>query len=135
MLIHLFLSRQPRLLDMRSVDARYILAARSWCILRRAALDPHARILGYLRCPHATLQFNLLMEVVTQIWPEPFSIFRPCCGGASVDEILLVQAIGLANAQKRPQFETLLKEMLPDEALDLFFARATALNAVGYIQR
>jgi hypothetical protein len=135
MLINLFLPEQPRLPDMQSTDTRYILAARCWCILRRAAIDPHKRISGYLGCPNATLQFNLLMEVVTQIWPQPFAIFRPCCGGVSVDEMLLVQAIGLANVQTRPQFETLLKEMLPDDALDLFFTRANALKAAGYFQQ
>lgn len=134
MLINLFLPEHRRLPELRSVDARYILAARCWCISRRAALDPHKRISEYLGCPNATLQFNLLMEVVTQIWPQPFAIFRPCCGGASVDEMLLVQAIGLANVETRSQFETLLKEMLPDDALDLFFARANALNVVGYSQ-
>lgn len=134
MLVNLFMPENPRLLDMRSVDARYILAARCWCILRRAAHDPYKRILGYLGCPHAALKFSLLMEVVTQIWPQPFAIFKPCCGGASVDEMVLIQAIDLANVETRPEFETLLKEMLPDEALDLFFARANALQMVGYSQ-
>lgn len=67
------------------------------------------------------------METVTQIWPEPFGIHRLCCGLAPVDELLLAHALRLAARDARPQFETLLREMLPCDARDIFYARAHGL--------
>lgn len=130
MLISHFTSEQPKLMDMQSLDVRYILAARSWFILQKASLNPQKRLEGYLQCPDLVSRFCVLMEVVSQVWPEPFAIFRPCCGRVSVDEILFVQAIALARFETRPQFETLLCEMVPDESRNLLFARALALRQI-----
>ncbi len=115
------------LLEIHARDARQILAARSWCILRRAGHDPLPRLQGYLQSYFAATRFALLMETVTQIWPEPFSIHRPCCPTASIDEALLVNAVRLVNLDARPEFEALLQEMIPREARDLLFARACGL--------
>ena len=127
MLINQFAPAQAKLLDMAARDARHILAARSWCVLRRAALDPLPRLEGYLLSDIVAMRFGVLMETVTQIWPEPFAIHRPCCGLASVDELLLVAAIRVAASGDRPKFEMLLKEMLPGDARHIFYARAEGL--------
>ncbi len=127
MLINRFIPAQSKLLDMPSRDARHILAARSWCVLRKAALDPLPRLEGYLLSDVVAMRFSLLMETVTQIWPEPFGIHRPCCGLASVDEMLLADAVRLAARDARPQFEVLLREMLTGDARHIFFARAQGL--------
>jgi hypothetical protein len=127
MLVHLFVPPPSKLLEMHVRDARHILAARSWCVLRKAALDPLPRMEGHLLSDLVAIRFSLLMEAVTQIWPEPFAIHRPCCGMASIDEALLAQAIRLAAAGQCSAFETLLKEMLPGDARALLFSRARAL--------
>lgn len=127
MLIQQFIVPSWRLMDMDACDARFILAARSWCILRRAGQDPLPRSQSYLQSGLVALRFGLLMETVTQIWPEPFAIHRPCCGMVSIDEGLLVKAIRLAASGHRPQFDILFCEMLPDESRDLLFTRAASL--------
>ena len=127
MLIEQFAVEPIRLLEIHARDARQILAARSWCILRRAGHDPLPRLQGYLLSQFAATRFALLMETVTQIWPEPFAIHRPCCPTASIDEAMLIQAVRLANLDARPEFEALLREMIPLEARDLLFARACGL--------
>jgi hypothetical protein len=127
MLTDKFMLAPSRLLDMPSRDARHILAARSWCLLRKAALNPHSRVEGYLLSETVARRFGLLMETVTFIWPEPFGLHRPCCGVASVDEILFANSVKLAVNDHRLQFDRLLHEMLADEARDFFFARAQAL--------
>lgn len=127
MLIEQFLPAPAKLMDMPSRDARHILAARSWCILRRAGDDPLPRLKSYLLTGIVALRFGLLMETVTQIWPEPFGIYRPCCGLASVDELLLAETVRLAARDARPQFETLLREMLPTDAREMLFSRAQGL--------
>lgn len=127
MLIKQFMPAPAKLLDMPSRDARHILAARSWCILRKAAHDPLPRLEGYLLSDIVALRFGLLMETVTQIWPEPFGIHRPCCGRASIDELLLADAVRLATCNARPQFEVLLREMLSNDAREILFSRAQGL--------
>jgi hypothetical protein len=85
------------------------------------------RLEGYLLSDIVATRFGLLMETVTQIWPEPFAIHRPCCGLASVDELLLADSIRVAACNDRPKFDALLYEMLPCEARDILFARAQCL--------
>jgi len=116
-----------KLMEIHSNDARHILAARSWCILRRAGHDPMPRLRGYLQYEVVAMRFGLLMEAVTQSWPDPFAIHRPCCPTASIDEALLAEAIQLAGLDARPAFDTLLRDMLPSEARNLLFTRARLL--------
>ncbi len=73
------------------------------------------------------LRFGLMMETVTQIWPEPFGIHRPCCSRASVDELLLADATRFARSNDRAGFDSLLHEMLASDARQIFFLRAQGL--------
>jgi hypothetical protein len=127
MLIDQFVSPKLELLQIHARDARHVLAARSWCILRRAGQDPLPRLGEYLLSDGVARRFSLLMEAVTQVWPEPFGIHRPCCPTASLDEGVLIHSIQLAALDARPQFENLLREMLSEDARDLLFARAKHL--------
>lgn len=127
MLIDKFVPETLKLMEIHSRDARHVLAARSWCILRKAGHDPVPRVREYLLCETAAKRFGLLMETVTQVWPEPFAIHRPCCPNASLDESILVRAVQYAAANVRPQFEELLCEMLPEDARNMIFMRARFL--------
>ncbi len=118
----------PTLLDIPKREVLMILAARSWCLLRRSRMDPLPRIAEYLNSQIAAMRFAVLMDALQQVWPEPFTVHRPCCQAASADELLLCRIIGLANAQQRPAFDALLREMLGSEARDLIYARAQTLN-------
>lgn len=122
-----FNAAPQRLMDIDSREARVILAARSWCILRSARQDPMPRLRGYLLAQDLATRFALLMETVQQIWPEPFAIHRPCCPTASIDEALLTRAIRYASLEARSAFDALLYEMIGIEARDLLYMRATAL--------
>lgn len=128
MLIDHFNPNRLTLLEMPAYDARYILAARCWCLLRKSAIDPHCRLLTYLHSERRVVRFSLFMETLMQIWPEPFALHRPCCATLSVDEMVLVQVLRWASVRNRPQFERLLYEMLSDDARDLLFAQAAALD-------
>jgi hypothetical protein len=127
MIVQQFAPPTWKLIDMDVRDARHILAARSWCILRGADLDPMPRVQGYVLSGLVALRFGLLMETITQIWPEPFAIHRPCCSLVSIDEYVLIHAIRLAAIGHRPKFDTLLCEMLSGESRDLLFTRAGTL--------
>ena len=125
-----FSVRPLALMEIDSRDARLILAARSWCILRGARQDPLARLESCLGTAKLALRFALLMDVVQQIWPEPFAIHRPCCPTASIDEALLSHAINYANLDARPAFDALLCDMLGIEARELLFTRARSLYQI-----
>ncbi len=129
MIIEKFLSRHPKLLDLPSRDARHILAARSWCLLRQAGLDPRPRLSEILLSESAGQRFNVLMVAVVHVWPEPFAVHRMCCGTPSLDEGIFLRALQLAATGARPQFDALLHEMLPDDARNVIFARASSLYA------
>ena len=126
MIIQKFLSRQPKLLDLPSRDARHILAARSWCLLRQAGLDPRPRLSEILLSERAGQRFNVLMIAVVHVWPEPFAVHRMCCAMPSLDEGILLRALQLAAVRARPQIDALLYEMLPDDARNVIFARASS---------
>lgn len=127
MLMNQIVTEPLKLFEIGSRDARHILAARSWCILRRAGDDPLPRLKGYLQYPAVAVRFGLLMETVTQIWPYPFGIHRPCCPTASIDEALLAASVQLAGLEARPEFDRLLHEMLPGQARDILYNRARSL--------
>lgn len=122
-----FITKPMNLMEIDSRDARLILAARSCLILRRARQDPLPRLREYLLSHVVAMRFAMLMDVVQQIWPEPFGIHRPCCPNASLDEALLSRAVHLAAFDQRPAFDALLYEMLGSEARDLLYIRAHLL--------
>ncbi|MEP7349162.1 MAG: hypothetical protein ABI668_04325 [Sphingorhabdus sp.] len=128
MIAPLFSTRPVRLMEIDSRDASLILAARSCLILRRARQYPLPRLRGYLFSQVMAMRFALLMDVVQQIWPEPFGIHRPCCPTASIDEALLSHAVQYASLDARPAFDVLLHEMLGNEARDLLYTRARNLS-------
>ena len=130
MLLNQLVPAPTKLMEIHSRDARHILAARSWYILRRAGHDPMRRLRGYLQYEAVAIRFGLLMEAVTQSWPDPFAIHRPCCPTASIDEALLAEAVQLAGQDARPEFDMLLRDMLPCEARNLLFTRAKLLYEV-----
>lgn len=127
MIAQRFFVKPMNLMEVDSRDARLILAARSCLILRRARQDPMPRLREYLLSDVVARRFALLMDVVQQIWPEPFGIHRPCCPNASLDEALLSKAVHLATFDQRPTFDILLHEMLGSDARDLLYARARLL--------
>jgi hypothetical protein len=116
-----------QLMDVDSRDARCILAARCWFVLKNARQDPLPRMRGYLASTTVATRFALIMDTVQQIWPYPFAIHRPCCGTASLDEALLTCAISHAVLQDRPAFDSLLHEMLGNESRQLLYARSGRL--------
>jgi hypothetical protein len=131
MIAEYFTAKTLDLMEIDSRDARLILAARSCLILRGARQDPMPRMREYLLSHRVATRFALLMDVVQQIWPEPFGIHRPCCPNASLDEALLSRAVHLAVFGQRPAFDSLLREMLAGEARDLLYSRACVLYSGG----
>ncbi|MBL0923606.1 MAG: addiction module antidote protein [Sphingomonadaceae bacterium] len=127
-----FLTALQRLPDMSVRDTRHILSARIWCISRRAVHDPLPRLESVLQSGMVAKRFGLLMEVVMAVWPDPFVLFPPCCAAVSVDEGLLARAVELAVGNARPQFDELLREMLPEDARNTLFIRARQLYLVRY---
>lgn len=128
MIIDRFLPPMIRLIDMPSQDARYVLAARTWCVLRKAALEPHQRLFEILVSARAAQHFSILMDIIIQSWPEPFAVHRTCCPTPSLDERILITALRLAKPQSRAQFDAYLGEMLPCDARDILFTRASMLG-------
>lgn len=131
MLIQKLLAEQPKIIDLPSRDARHVLAARSWCLLRQAGLDPRPRLREILRSEDVAQRFNVLMVAVVHVWPEPFAVHRTCCPTPSLDEGVLIRALQYAASHARPEFDALLCDMLPDDARNVIFVRASSLYLAG----
>lgn len=122
---NIFALQSRDLLDMPKQDARLVLSARSWFLLRSVREDPLPRIANYLWSAKAALRFGLLMEVVQQCWPAPFVCHRICCNVVSMDEALLTQMLRHGSWDSRDRFDLLLKEMIDEDARSLLFIRAS----------
>ncbi len=131
MLVHQFSPKPIRLMDIRSRDARHILAARIYCFVSGAGHDPLVRMAECLHSPLTARRFGLLMATVTYMWPDPFEVRRPCCPQAGLDEALLMTAIRLAECNARPQFDEMLGDMLSDDARNTLFIHARWLYSAA----
>jgi hypothetical protein len=126
MLVARFSLAQRRLPQMEAQDARHIIAARCWVMLRKAGIDPLDRLERHLQSRAAAVRFSLLMESIMPIWPEPFAVYRPCSALVSIDERLLADAIRLARAGARRDFDRHLCEMFSCDERQLIYSRATS---------
>ncbi len=122
-----FTTAATNLMDMDANDAKFIISARSWFLLRGAQENPLPRITGILSSTTKALRFSILMEAVQQAWPQPFAIHRPCCCLASIDEILLAQITRLGATRNRVGFDILLKEIIGEDGRNLIYARSSQL--------
>ena len=130
-LAQMFSAAICKIYDIPKKDASLVLAMRRWFLLRYAGEDPLPSIAPYLGSASIAARFGVLMEMVQQIWPERFTICRPCCPAISIDEMLLTQLISSAGQGSVILFDRQCREMIGGDARQLLYRQARRLYIDG----
>ncbi|HKT15946.1 MAG TPA: addiction module antidote protein [Allosphingosinicella sp.] len=115
------LARTPRLADLAPRHANIVILLRAWALLGRQRRCPYALLVGQLGSPCAAARFQLLMEQIGAVWPDPFCVSPPCACLLSYDEATLAEMLAAAWRADRPAFDTLLMDLLAGDARDRLF--------------
>lgn len=82
--------------DIRDLPVRHLhvaMGARLCILCQRVERDPIEDLALRFASVTAAKRFVELVALAGEIWPEPFTIHRPCCTRLTPDEALLVQSI------------------------------------------
>lgn len=88
-----------------SLTALHLVMAMRLCALfERAGRDPVPDLAQRYRSVEAACAVHGLVRTITQVWPEPFMVNRPCCLAMSPDETTLAAMTRSALAADRAGF-------------------------------
>jgi hypothetical protein len=91
--------------------------------------DPQPRLIELLGSPNAASCFRLLLAGMAHVWPDPLTVFRPCCPRLTHDEAALLAIVGHAGRHDRRAFDDAIGEMIGEDARDWLFVTAARLVA------
>lgn len=89
--------------------------------------DPQPRLVELLGTANAASCFRLLLSGMAHVWPDPLTVFRPCCPRLTHDEAALLAMISHACRHDRRAFDAAIGEMIGEDARDWLFATAARL--------
>jgi hypothetical protein len=111
-----------------SAAHRIIRALRIAALAKAGAVDPQARLAELLGSEAAARAFTLLLIAMGQAWPDPLTVFRPCCPRLTHDEMTMLAMLHHAERGDRPAFDTLLADMIGMDARDCLYCASTRLT-------
>ncbi len=91
--------------------------------------DPKLRLVELLGTANAACCFRLLLSGMAHVWPDPLTVFRPCCPRLTHDETALLAMVGHAGSHDRHAFDAAIGEMIGEDARDWLFVTAARLAA------
>ena len=91
--------------------------------------DPQPRLVELLGTAHAARCFRLLIAGMAHVWPDPLTVFRPCCPRLTHDEAALLAMVSHAARYDRRAFDAAIGEMIAEDARDWLFVNAARLAA------
>jgi hypothetical protein len=116
----------PKLSAIPAAHMRIVVAMRIAVLARSKRQDPKPYLVRQLGDEIAARHFAHIVELMSDCWPEPLAVHRPCCSGVSYDEMLMLD-LTTAVVQREPQhFHGLLGEMIgrsDREKLHLVFTK------------
>ena len=119
----------PPLADSSPSGHRLVRAFRLAGLASAQAGDPHPRLIELLGTAHAASCFRLLIAGMAHVWPDPLTVFRPCCPRLTHDEAALLAMVGHAACHDRRAFDAAIAEMIGEDARDWLFVTAGRLAA------
>lgn len=111
----------PDIRTLAAVEARIIMAFRLAIIAYRTDHEYRTRLHERLGSRLAATRLLIIVEMIGFAWPEPFQIGCPCSPNTTPDEILFLNMLRQAIAGNRRGFDSLLCEMLHEDARDRLF--------------
>lgn len=119
----------PPVAESSSQSHRLVRAFRVAGLASAQAGDLQARLIQLLGSPHAANCFRLLLAGMAHVWPDPLTVFRPCCPRLTHDEAALLAMVGHAGRHDRRAFDNAIGEMIGEDAHDWLFVTAARLAA------
>ena len=110
--------------DLRanSLLAMHIVMGTRLCFLyARAGRDPLPDLAVRLRSMRAAQAQQSLVHLIERIWPERFTLRRPCCMAMSPDEMLLADVAAAAAKGDRAAATDAMRDLLPCLSRDRLF--------------
>tara|TARA_R110000824_G_scaffold24090_7_gene85414 strand:- start:3671 stop:4102 length:432 start_codon:yes stop_codon:yes gene_type:complete len=106
------LATTPKLSAMPAAQIRIIVAMRIAILAWNKRQDPKPYLIKQLGDEIAAGHFAHIIELMSDCWPEPMAVHRPCCSHVSYDEMLVLD-LTTAVVQREPDhFHGLLGEMI-----------------------
>lgn len=116
--------------DLRThplIAMHVIMATRLSLLYARAGRDPLPDLAVRLRSMRAAQAHQTLMVAIDRLWPESFTIRRPCCMEMSPDEMLLADVAAAAMHGDRWRAMDAMRDLLPGLARERLFREMVEL--------
>lgn len=106
------LAATPKLSAMPAAQMRIVVAMRLAVLAWTKKQNPKPYLTRQLGDEIAAGHFAHIIELMSDCWPEPMAVHRPCCSHISYDEMLVLD-LTTAVVQDEPEhFHGLLGEMI-----------------------
>ncbi len=131
------LAQQPDLRVQSFGSVHLVMTMRLRAIFERAERDPIAELSARLCSVPAAIAVLELCDQVCAVWPEAFTIHRPCCVKLSPDEHTLAQMARCARGGDRAGFSAVLDGFVRTSRHDNLYdatVRALALVPAGTLR-
>ena len=119
----------PPLADASPLAHRLVRAFRVAGLASGQDGDPQLRLIELLGSAQAASCFRLLIAGMAHVWPDPLTVFRPCCSRLTHDEAALLAMVSHAGRHDRHAFDRAIAEMIGEDARDWLFVTAARLAA------
>ncbi|PHR20445.1 MAG: hypothetical protein COA41_04575 [Sphingopyxis sp.] len=106
------LAARPALAAMPAAQIRIIVALRMAVLASQNKQNPGPCLARQLGDEEAAIHFFDIIETMSDCWPDPIAVHRPCCRETSYDEILLIDLITAVVQGQTGPFHALLGEMI-----------------------
>lgn len=119
----------PSLVSMPPRAHRLVRAFRVAGLASTQDGDAQPRLIDLLGSANAASCFRVLLSGMAHVWPDPLTVFRPCCLRLTHDEAALLAMVGHASRHDRRAFDDAIGEMIAEDARDWLFVTAARLAA------
>jgi len=93
-------------------------------------IDPQTRLIALLGTAEAASVFRLLHAGMAHVWPDPLTVFPPCCLRLTHDEANFLAMVAYAANNDRRGFDHQIGEMIGEDARDWLFLTTARFVAV-----
>lgn len=119
----------PRDVRHLPVAAMHAVFAMRLCVLCHSVdKDPSDELTKRLGNALAARRFRLVFEMIGAVWPDAFTIARPCCLRLTCDEIALAEMMTSASEQDRAAFDRATEDMLGEDARERLYSGISAFH-------
>ncbi|ATW03504.1 hypothetical protein [Sphingorhabdus sp. YGSMI21] len=106
------LAATPKIAALPAAQMRIVVAMRIAVLAWKKRQDPKPYLVKQLGDEIVARHFAHIIELMSDCWPEPMAVHRPCCQQTSYDEMLMLDLTTAAVQREPDHFHGLLGEMI-----------------------